>query len=291
MKLGLAAINVGKLGEPTMTARLARLAEELGYESLWTAEHIVLPDVPPGQHRYAATLPIVDSVALLGYVAAHTHALRLGTGVLLLPQHHPVLLAKQLASLDVLSNGRLFVGVGVGSVEVEAQAMGIAMRDRGKRADEYIAAMQALWSEPHPSFAGDFVTFSGVNAYPRPLQAAGPPIVVGGLSDGALRRTVQYGSGWYGVRLDLVQTREALMRLAQARARHSSLRPERLGDIEISVLPALPITADVAQQYAELGVDRLVLWPPDATPSDMESFVRAHAPARLGLAPRAGGHS
>jgi probable F420-dependent oxidoreductase len=273
-----------------MIARLAQVAEALGYDSLWTAEHIVLPDLPPGQHRYSADLPIVDSVALLGFLAAQTHTLRLGTGVLLLPQHHPVLLAKQLASLDVLSNGRLFVGVGVGSVEAEAQAMGVSMRDRGKRADEYLAAMQALWSQPHPSFAGQFVAFSGVNAYPRPQQRPGPPIVVGGLSDGALRRTVEFGSGWYGVRLDLTQTREALARLAAACERHGSRRPEGLGKIEISVLPSLRLTPDVVRQYAELGVDRLVLWPADASLADMETFLTDHAPARLGLQPMLAGN-
>src|SRR5205085_3732174 len=124
--------------------KLATLAEELGYDSLWTAEHIVLPDVPPGESPRPGTLAFLDSAAALGYLAAHARAMKLATGVLLLPQHHPLLLAKQLASVDVLSGGRLIVGIGVGSVEQEARSMGSPMSERGSRADDYLRAMLAV---------------------------------------------------------------------------------------------------------------------------------------------------
>src|SRR6185312_8958024 len=165
MKLGLAGINVGTLAVPEF-GRLATLAEELGYDSLWTAEHIGLPDLPPGETPRPGTMPFLDSIAALGFLAAHTRTMKLATGVLLLPQHNPLLLAKQLASVDVLSGGRLIVGIGVGAVEREAQAMGSPMHERGSRANDYLKAMIALWTMPHPKYAGRHVSFDGINAYP-----------------------------------------------------------------------------------------------------------------------------
>src|SRR5919202_7009099 len=154
MKIGFTGINIGNLAHPEL-GRLAQLADELGFESLWTAEHIVLPDLPPGPETpRPGTLAFLDSIALLGYLAACTQRVKLGTGVLLLPQHKPLLLAKQLASVDVLSGGRLIVGIGVGAVELEAQAMGISMRERGSRANDYLEAMLALWRQEHPRYQG-----------------------------------------------------------------------------------------------------------------------------------------
>jgi alkanesulfonate monooxygenase SsuD/methylene tetrahydromethanopterin reductase-like flavin-dependent oxidoreductase (luciferase family) len=145
--------------------------------------------------------------------------MKLATGVLLLPQHNPLLLAKQLASVDVLSNGRLIVGIGVGSVEVEARAMNVPMSERGARANDYLNAMIAMWTMPHPTYSGRHVSFEGINAYPRPVQQPHPPFVVGGRTDGALRRTVRYAAGWYGYAMSLDQTREVLAALASVRAR------------------------------------------------------------------------
>src|SRR5579871_3784225 len=127
MKLGLASITIGPMATPEF-GPLAALAESLGYESLWTAEHIILQDLPPGESPRPGTMPFLDSVAGLGFLAAHTQTMKLATGVLLLPQHHPLLLAKQLASVDVLSHGRLIVGIGVGSIEAEAVGMSAPMR-------------------------------------------------------------------------------------------------------------------------------------------------------------------
>ena len=146
--------------------------------------------------------------------------MKLATGVLLLPQHDPLLLAKQLASVDVLSNGRLIVGIGVGSVEAEARGMNAPMSERGSRANDYLDAMIALWTMEHPHHYGRHVSFEGINAYPRPVQKPYPPIVVGGRAEGALRRTVRYAAGWYGYAMSLDQTRELLRTLAGgARAR------------------------------------------------------------------------
>jgi probable F420-dependent oxidoreductase len=284
MQLGIAAVNVGTLAVPEF-GRLARLAEELGYDSLWTAEHIILPDLPAGQTPRPGTMPFLDSMAALGFLAAHTSRLKLATGVLLLPQHHPLLLAKQLASVDVLSGGRLVVGIGVGNVEQEARAMGAPMRERGSRADDYLNAMIAVWTMPHPRYAGRHISFEGINAYPRPVQQPYPPIVVGGRAEGAMRRTVRYAAGWYGYAMSVDQTRQQLAALAEARQRYE--RPAGLGEIEITIHPREPITREIIAAYAELGVSRLLLRPSTERGLDeAEQTLREHAPARLGVEER-----
>jgi probable F420-dependent oxidoreductase len=261
MKLGLAGINVGTMAVPEF-GRLAALAESLGYDSLWTAEHIILADLPPGETPRPGTTPFLDSMAALGFLAAHTTTMKLATGVLLLPQHNPLLLAKQLASVDVLCNGRLIVGIGVGSVEVEARAMNVPMRERGARANDYLNAMIAIWTMPHPTYSGRHVSFEGINAYPRPVQQPHPPFVVGGRAEGALRRTVRYAAGWYGYAMSVDQTRELLGALASVSARVQ--RPAELGDIEITIAPSETITAETIAAYADLGVSRLLVRPPQA---------------------------
>jgi probable F420-dependent oxidoreductase len=282
MKLGLAGINVGTLAVPEF-GRLATLAEELGYDSLWTAEHIVLPDLPPGETPRPGTMPFLDSIAALGFLAAQTRTLKLATGVLLLPQHNPLLLAKQLASVDVLSGGRLIVGIGVGGVEQEARAMGSPMSERGSRGNDYLNAMIALWTMPHPSYTGRHVSFDGINAYPRPVQQPHPPIVIGGRSEGAMRRTVRYAAGWYGYAMSVDQTREQLALLDSARQRYE--RPAGLGDVEITIHPRETITPETIRAYAALGVSRLVLTPSrDAGLTEAEAIMRQFAPAKLGLA-------
>jgi probable F420-dependent oxidoreductase len=261
MKLGLAGINVGTMAVPEF-GRMAALAESLGYDSLWTAEHIILPDLPPGETPRPGTTPFLDSVAALGFLAAHTRTMKLATGVLLLPQHNPLLLAKQLASVDVLCNGRLIVGIGVGSVEVEARGMNVPMSERGARANDYLNAMIAMWTMPHPTYSGRHISFEGINAYPRPVQQPHPPFVVGGRAEGALRRTVRYAAGWYGYAMSVDQTRELLATLASVRARVQ--RPAELGDIEITIAPSETITAETVAAYADIGVSRLLVRPPQA---------------------------
>jgi probable F420-dependent oxidoreductase len=260
MKLGLAGINVGTMAVPEF-GPLAALAESLGYDSLWTAEHIILPDLPPGETPRPGTTPFLDSMAGLGFLAAHTRTMKLATGVLLLPQHNPLLLAKQLASVDVLCSGRLIVGIGVGSVEAEARGMNAPMHERGARANDYLKAIIAMWTMEHPQHAGRHVSFEGINAYPRPVQKPYPPFVVGGRADGALRRTVRYAAGWYGYAMSVDQTRELLGRLAEVRQKVR--RPPELGDaIEITIAPSEKISQQTIAAYADLGVSRLLVRPP-----------------------------
>jgi len=201
----------------------------------------------------------LNPVVALTFIAAHTSTIRLGTGVIVLPQHHPLVLAKELANLDVLSGGRVIFGVGVGWAEPEFRALGIPFEDRGRRTDEYLAAMRAIWSEGKTEYHGRFVSFANVQAYPRPLQQPYPPIVIGGRSPGAYRRAVEVANGWYGFSLDLEETARAIADLRQAARRYP--RPDSLEELEISVAPRIPVDLAVAQRFAELGVHRLILIP------------------------------
>ncbi len=275
--LGLFALNQTADSRVTLT-RIAPLAEELGYDSIWFGEHVVAPDphVPPSPMQ--PDDPILDGPVGLSFVAGLTERIKLATGIVILPQRNPLVLAKQLASLDVLSGGRLIFGMGVGYLEPEMAAIGVPMERRGARADEYLAAMRALWEDEKPAFDGEFVSFSGVNAYPRPLQKP-LPVVVGGHTPAAHRRAVRSGQGWYGFWLDREQTARNLAGLRRELA--AAGRDE--AEFEISVTARGRMDADSVAAYGELGVDRLVLIPPYASPLDeLEAFVRDQAPERLG---------
>jgi probable F420-dependent oxidoreductase len=267
VKLALFGLHRGSSANPDALVRRARLAEEAGFEALWVGDHIALPSDaadPPAQPR-------LEALAALTYLAAVTTRVRLGVGVIVLPQRQPVLLAKQLASIDVLSKGRLTVGIGVGYLEPELRAFGVTLADRGPRTDEYLAAMRALWGEETPPFAGRFVSFADVIERPRPVQQPHPPIVIGGHSATAHRRAIQSGNGWYGWELDLEQTARTLGELRETAAHLE--RPAALGELEITITPPGPIDVDAARRYAELGVHRLALQPHTMEGSVIEELI------------------
>jgi probable F420-dependent oxidoreductase len=263
MKFGLSGINSRVTSYPEALVQLAQAAEAAGFESLWAGEHVILPE---SSTHIPATTRFLNPVIALTFVAAHTRTIRLGTGILLLPQHQPLILAKELATLDVLSGGRLMVGIGVGWVEEEYEALGVPFHDRGARADEYLAAMRAIWSEEKPAYHGKYVSFQGVQAYPHPVQQPTPPIITGGRAPTVIRRTIEQANGWYGFALDLEETAGVLAQLREATDRY--YRPASLGELEISIAPRIPIDKETAQRFAELGVHRLIFMPPpgkDAT--------------------------
>src|SRR5262249_14157862 len=204
--------------------------------------------------------PILDPAIALSFLAAHTSRVRLGTGIVILPQRNPLVLAKELASLDVLSAGRLVFGVGVGYLEAEFRALGAPFAQRGAVTDDYLAAIRAIWGEGPRSHRGSHSAFESVQAHPLPVQRPTPPIVVGGRSPAAFRRAARQGHGWYGFALDLDQTAQAIAGLREAVARHG--RPAELGDLEISVTPRGRIDRAAADRFAALGVHRLILLPP-----------------------------
>jgi probable F420-dependent oxidoreductase len=256
MKIGICSANGGVCAAPDVLSHVAEHAEGVGVESLWVSEHHVLADprIPPSSMEPGD--PILDPIVALAYVAARTTTLRLGTGVVVVPLRNPLILAKELATLDVVSGGRLLFGIGVGYAPREFAALGVPLEGRGKRADEYLDAILAVWSQAHPSYDGELFSFDGVGASPQPTQRH-PPIVVGGSSLPALRRAAARGNGWYGWGMDLAETERALERLRQVLAR--TPRIPALGDLEVTVTPTGKVDVEVAHRYAGLGVDRLNL--------------------------------
>src|SRR5712691_9683559 len=168
MKFGLFGINMNICSDPNVAARVAQAAEAAGFESLWTGEHVVLPDpqVPPSP--LPPQSPLLDPAVALAFLAAHTKTVRLGTGIIILPQRNPLVLAKELASVDVVSGGRLIFGLGIGYLKPEFDALGIPFEHKGARGVEYLQAILALWTQPRPSYRGRFVRFEGIQAFPRP---------------------------------------------------------------------------------------------------------------------------
>jgi probable F420-dependent oxidoreductase len=260
MKFGLYAINYGTCGDPESLVKVAQYAEAAGIDSLWAGEHIVVPSPQPPDYGIAPEIPFLDAIVALALAAANTSSITLGTGVIELPLHQPVLLAKQLASVDQISNGRLIVGVGVGYLALEFAALGVALEERASRTDEYLAALRALWTTDAPEFHGRHVDFAGVDAHPRPVRDGGPPILIGGNSGRARRRAVTGANGWIPYDLDLDATREARRALDRDLAELD--RPESLGALELMVIsPTTRLDRQLVDGYAELGVDRLIVLP------------------------------
>src|SRR5881296_4667686 len=260
MKFGLHSVNLHTCGYPDAAARLARAAEAAGFESLWVADHVVLPDPPVAGRPMAPDMRLLEPLVALAFLAAHTTRIRLATGVIILPQRQAVVLAKQLASLDVLSKGRVIFGLGVGWCEPEMRAAGAPFAERGRVADDYLAAMRALWTQPKPAHHARYVSFDGVQAMPRPVQTP-IPVVVGGRTPPAYRRAVTQGHGWYGFAMTPEQTKESVAGLRDAASKVK--RPAELGTLEISITPPgfdIPDAPTIAA-YAAAGVARLVLRP------------------------------
>ncbi len=275
MKLGYFGIGSGPCAEPDTAIRAARAAEAAGFESVWTGEHVVLPSprVPPSP--VPPEFPMLHPSTALAFVAAATQTLRLGTGIVILPQRNPVVLAKELASVDVLSGGRLIFGVGVGSLKPEFDALGVSFRDKGARTDEYIDAIRALWTQPAPSFKGRFVSFEGIDAQPRPVQRPHPPVVIGGMSEGAFASAVRRGNGWYGFALDVDATARCVEGLREAEKRIE--RPAGLGPLEISVTPAVGLDRDTVKRFEDLGVQRLIPLSPARNGDEVVEFIERTA--------------
>jgi len=259
MKIGLFAINYGTCGDPAAAVRVAQAAEAAGFESVWTGEHIVLPDPALASFPLAPDTPMLDTTVALTWIAAHTKRVRIASGIIVLPLRNPLLLAKELASLDAVSGGRLIIGVGAGWLEPEFKALGVPMESRGERVGDALRAMRAIWTMDRPEHHGPSASFSNVAARPRPLQRPIPPVVIGGESPAALRRAVTMSNGWYGFGLTVEQTKQHVDRLRKMAEQHT--RPSELGKLEISVTPVGPFSRRSVEAYAAAGVHRLVVLP------------------------------
>ena len=253
MKLGFFPINNGIFADPSVMVEVSQACEAAGFDSVWTGEHVVLPDpqVPPSP--VAPETPMLDPAVALAYVAARTTTLRLGTGIIIVPQRNPLVLAKEMASLDHVSGGRLILGVGVGYLAPEFAALGISMDDRGRRTEEYLDAMRAIWRGE--AYEGMYASFSGVTANPRPVQTP-PPVVMGGHSAPAYRRAVTSCEGWYGFAMTPESAQKSIDGLAQAAQRYE--RPTGLGPLELSITPRGALTEHTVAAFAAMGVNRLI---------------------------------
>jgi probable F420-dependent oxidoreductase len=277
--IGLFAVNSHALADPNAAARVAALAERLGYDSLWAGEHVVVPSPRVEPSPMEPDEPILDPLVALAHLAGHTERVLLGTGLIVLPQRNPLVLAKQAASVDVLSGGRLILGIGVGYLEPEMTAIGVPMEARGARSDEYLAAMRSLWHDDAPAYDGRYASFAGVDAYPRPVQRP-LPIVVGGHTDAAFQRAARHADGWYGFLVGLRAMAEHRQSLDAQIERCGRDRP-----LHVSVSPSRPLDPDTVAAYADLGVDRLIVIPPPGLGvDDVARFVEANAPERVGAA-------
>jgi probable F420-dependent oxidoreductase len=278
MQFGLHALGVGAGAEPAVIVAVAQAAERHGFSTLWAGEHVVMVDRTDSRYPYsdegriavASDAPWLDPMVLLGFVAAVTTGIRIATGVVLLPEHNPLVVAKSAASLDALSKGRFVLGVGIGWSSEEFAALGLPFEGRARRTREYIEAMRVLWRDDVSSFEGEHVRFDRVRCYPKPLRGA-VPVVLGGNSDTALARAGAVGDGWYGFNVSRHELAGRLEILRGSSRRGVPLR--------CSVALKDPERSDVAGLEA-LGVDELVLvgTPPD-NPDAVTAWVGdlAHA--------------
>lgn len=256
MKIGLFGINMNFLAQPEWALKVTQHAETLGFESVWTGEHVVLPDPREAPSPAAPETPMLHPPALLAFLASATSTIKLATGITLVAQRNPVVLAKEIGTLDVLSGGRLLFGIGAGYLHQEFNALGVDFATRGARTDEYIDAMRTLWRDEQPTFDGRFVSFNNIQAQPRPTTPMGPPVIVGGASPAALRRAVTHGQGWYGFAMDVATAAKSVEGLSLAAAR--SERDPALGELELSVTPPKPPTKAMVEDYAALGISRVI---------------------------------
>jgi probable F420-dependent oxidoreductase len=263
MKFGLAfASSIGIEGD--LALEICRRAEQLGFESVWGGEHVVLPTVIESPYPYTADgkipaqpdTPIPDPLIWLAFVAGVAPKLRLGTYILIVPQRNPLVLAKELATLDRLSNGRVELGLGVGWLKEEFDALGVPWERRGARNDEYIAAMRALWAGPHAEFHGEFVDFAPVTCSPRPVQES-IPILVGGDTPTALRRAARLADGYFPGEGDPARLGTLIANLRTTAQDHDRDPDE----IEINAMFGFP-PGDPRDRIAELdalGVGRVMI--------------------------------
>ncbi|MFI5507573.1 LLM class F420-dependent oxidoreductase [Mycobacterium sp. NPDC051804] len=269
MQLGLHALGIGAGADRAVIDAVASGAERAGFATLWSGEHVVMVDRSTSRYPYSddgqiaipSTADWIDPLIGLSFAAAATSSIRIATGVLLLPEHNPVVVAKQAATLDSLSAGRLTLGVGIGWSREEFDALGVPFERRGARTKEYVAAMRTLWRDDIASFDGEFVAFESVRVNPKPANGASIPIVLGGNSDAALRRVAAWGDGWYG--FNLAGVAEAAERIAYLGDQCAELGRNRS---ELRVTVALrELQIDDAAALADLGVDELVIvdGPPD----------------------------
>jgi probable F420-dependent oxidoreductase len=290
MKVGYFAVGIGPTVNPQLVRVIATTAERLGFSTIWASEHVVLLEEYASKYPYSSgkfpappDTPIADPFTTLAYAAACTSTIRLGTGICLVPEHNPLVLAKTVATVDRLGGGRFIFGVGVGWLAEEFQALGISFDRRAQRTREYIEVMRKLWTQRSSSHQGEFVNFTSIMSYPKPVSEKGVPIWFGGESGPALRRVAEYGDGWLGFNLLPHQAAEKVKRIEEL----LRVNGRRRSDVHLAVSPYTnPIRADDLKRYRDAGVDEIALlsgWPG----TEQEMVARLERMAREFVEPAA----
>ena len=276
MKFGFSLSNNQGIEDVQAIFRLAARAEELGFDSVWASDHVFNVSYV---YERLGNRPYYDPLSILSYVAAITENLVLGTSVLVLPYHNPMRLAKAAATLDVMSGGRLALGVGVGVIEQELNALGSPFQRRGAITNESIAIMKELWTQEDPSFEGEFYSFSGMKFSPKPVQKPHIPLLIGGTSRAAIRRAARMGDGWHPTAMppeELAENIQYLRQQTQAAGRDDSEIPisisvpmqgGRAGRFSLGADPEE--IGPKVEAFANLGVERMVISPYSDDPEEM----------------------
>lgn len=282
---------------------IAKSAEILGFDSIWASDHVVMPE----KHLGSFSEVFYDPFMLLSYIAAETSSIKLGTSVIILPYRNPVVVAKMIATLDQLSEGRVVFGVGPGWMREEYDALSVPFSKRGARTNEYIEAIKELWISDEPSYDGEFCSFSNIKFYPKPLQKPHPPIFIAGASDYAIKRAVEYGNGWQPTWVSPQDVKEGISKLkniAEEKGKDLSSftysvrnrldivgsdynsvkdRGAEVDDPPYLLRGTAPEITEYIRQYKNLGVSHIVLDPAceslDDLFSNMETVSREIIPA------------
>ena len=257
MRVELWIPTVSPISTPELLSLIGREAEERGFSCLWVGEHVVLFEEYASSYPYAddGRIPappgsgLLEPLNTLAFLAAHTTTVRLGTAMVLLPQRNPVYTAKEVATLDWLTNGRVDLGIGVGWLEEEFRAVNVSWPQRGRRTDEYLEVLHTLWTDETSSYEGEFYSLNPCQMFPKPLQDP-LPIHIGGESDAALKRVARAGNGWHTFNRTPEDLAEPLGKLDGLLAGQGRSRSE----ITITVCPYFQtLDADIAERYAEAG--------------------------------------
>jgi probable F420-dependent oxidoreductase len=276
-------------GDPEFTLRVVQRAEQLGFESVWGGEHVVkaadyaplFPYAEDGRENQPMDAAYPDPLVWLSWLAGQTSTINLGTSVIVLPQRQPAILAKQVATLDRFCGGRLILGVGIGWQKEESEACGFPFTDRGRRTDEFIGAMRALWTEREATFHGDWIDFDRLYCHPKPARPGGPPIIIGGHSPAAARRAGRLGEGMFALVGDPAGAASIRAEM-DAAASEAGRDP---AELELTVGRPPDVRAvqpsevlDEVLAYRDAGADRLILFRLFDTDADelireLESFA------------------
>jgi probable F420-dependent oxidoreductase len=276
MKFGVMFVNAGPFGEPKTLRHIAETAERCGFESLWTVEHVVVPVAMESKYPYASDgnlpagndAPLSDPIVALSFVAGLTRTIKLGTGILILPQRHPIYTAKEVASLDHLSGGRVLLGIGSGWLREEFDAVDVPFNERGSRTDEAIRALRLLWGDQPSSFDGKHYSWPAMWSRPLPVQRPGVPIIVGGHSPAAAKRAARLGDGFFPI--TSAREPESLPRLLAIMRAECELIARKPESIELTT-GVFALDLDGAKRLQDLGFSRIGVPPPGF---DEESITR-----------------